>query len=382
MSNTLEGLLYGYRYVKSTTTTMPDHPTLEFAGAGAPTITDDSVNKKTILTFGSGGYTPPTGTGLTTVTGGVQDAASLALGTGVAAFFTTPSSANLLAALTTKTGTGLAMFGTSPTIKTSFVLRNPADTFSYTFTPGAILADRALSLPVLGSDDTLVCLAATQVLTNKTYNVSDNTLTSTSQAAGDLLVNNGTKFVRIAMGTALQVLRVNAGATGLEWAAAAGGSTPTGTGLRKIVAGVEAAAAALLLDADVDAAAAIAGTKISPNFSTLTTIVGGLRRTTDTDAVNSGTVNNYALSSTTSALRFTNVGGVNLSGIANGTAGRSVVIMNLTGTSLSLLHASASSSAANRFNIPYAASLTLNDGVCIECVYDDTSSVWRPVCYF
>lgn len=40
------------------------------------------------------------------------------LGAGVATFLGTPSSANLLAALTTKTGTGLAVFGTSPTLIT------------------------------------------------------------------------------------------------------------------------------------------------------------------------------------------------------------------------------------------------------------------------
>jgi hypothetical protein len=38
------------------------------------------------------------------------------LGTGVATFLATPSSANLLSALTTKTGTGSAVFGTAPTI--------------------------------------------------------------------------------------------------------------------------------------------------------------------------------------------------------------------------------------------------------------------------
>ena len=40
-------------------------------------------------------------------------------GTGVVNFLTTPSSANLATALTTKTGTGLAVFGTSPTFTTS-----------------------------------------------------------------------------------------------------------------------------------------------------------------------------------------------------------------------------------------------------------------------
>ncbi len=42
----------------------------------------------------------------------------------------------------------------------------------------------------------------------------------------------------------------------------AGGTVPSGTGLRKIVAGVEAGAAALLVDADVNAAAAIAASKV------------------------------------------------------------------------------------------------------------------------
>jgi hypothetical protein len=49
-------------------------------------------------------------------------------------------------------------------------------------------------------------------------------------------------------------------------AGGSGGSTPTGTGVRKVAAGVEDAAASLVLNADVDAAAAIAGSKISPDF--------------------------------------------------------------------------------------------------------------------
>ena len=46
-------------------------------------------------------------------------------------------------------------------------------------------------------------------------------------AAGDLLVGSaGDTLARLPMGTASQVLSVNSGATGLEWAAASGGSTP------------------------------------------------------------------------------------------------------------------------------------------------------------
>jgi hypothetical protein len=61
--------------------------------------------------------------GLTThVTGTLAEANGgtglTALGSGVATFLGTPSSANLLAALTTKTGTGNAVFATSPTLVT------------------------------------------------------------------------------------------------------------------------------------------------------------------------------------------------------------------------------------------------------------------------
>src|SRR6185436_16293725 len=44
-----------------------------------------------------------------------------------------------------------------------------------------------------------------------------NTITATSQAAGDILVNDATKFVRLAKGTAGQPLKVNAGATTVEY---------------------------------------------------------------------------------------------------------------------------------------------------------------------
>lgn len=49
-----------------------------------------------------------------------------------------------------------------------------------------------------------------------------NTLRDSTNAAGDLLKGNGTKYVRMARGTALQYLRVNAGGTDLEWGAAGG----------------------------------------------------------------------------------------------------------------------------------------------------------------
>jgi len=101
-------------------------------------------------------------------------------------------------------------------------LRNPADTFSYIFTGAALAADRTLNFPLLTGTDTVVTADFIQTLTNKTVNATNNTITDTSTATGDILKGNGTKFVRMGKGTALQVLRVNAGGTDLEYATAAG----------------------------------------------------------------------------------------------------------------------------------------------------------------
>lgn len=60
----------------------------------------------------------------------------------------------------------------------AFKLRNPADTFSYTITPAAIAADRALTLPLaLGADELLAQdTAATPTL--KTYDADNNTFSN------------------------------------------------------------------------------------------------------------------------------------------------------------------------------------------------------------
>jgi hypothetical protein len=198
-------------------------PALNLLGA---TATDNAANNRTDITLPSGGG------------GGYSTAMNT--------WLSTPTSANFLAAMSDETGTGLLVFGTSPTIKTSLRLRNPADTFDFIFTPSAIAADRTITVPLLGANDTLVCEAFAQTLTNKTLDAANNSLTVTSGAAGDLLVHNGTKFVRLPKGAALQVLRVNAGATGLEFVANSAFTTPTGTGLVTVTGGVLNAASTAL----------------------------------------------------------------------------------------------------------------------------------------
>jgi hypothetical protein len=59
------------------------------------------------------------------------------LGTGVATFLATPSSANLAAALTDETGSGAAVFATSPTLVTPAL-----------GTPSAAVLTNATGLPI------------------------------------------------------------------------------------------------------------------------------------------------------------------------------------------------------------------------------------------
>jgi hypothetical protein len=75
------------------------------------------------ISFGSTGLTPSTATnGAVTVAGTLAPSNGgtglTSLGTGVATFLGTPTSANLAAALTDETGSGLAVFATSPTLVT------------------------------------------------------------------------------------------------------------------------------------------------------------------------------------------------------------------------------------------------------------------------
>lgn len=98
-----------------------------------------------------------------------------------------------------------------------FRILNPARTFSYAFVGSAIGANRNVTIPLLTASDIMVTAAFAQTLTNKTVNATDNTITDTSTATGDVLKSNGTKFVRLARGTAHQILAVNAGGTDLAY---------------------------------------------------------------------------------------------------------------------------------------------------------------------
>lgn len=190
-------------------------------------------------------FVPPTGTGLMTVTGGAMNAAATVLGTGVATWFTTPSSTNLRSAMTDPTGTaGRLVFSNAPTFTTPKI-NNTGATFTYDFAVSALAANRTVTLPLLATNDTFAFEAFAQSLTSKTIVAASNTITDTSAATGDLFYYNGTRFVRFPMGSSLQVLRTNVGATTIEWAAAALGANVT-SGTNYISLGAVAAASGAL----------------------------------------------------------------------------------------------------------------------------------------
>ena len=106
----------------------------------------------------------PTSATLTNATGLPVSTGVSGLGTGVATFLATPTTANLLAAVTGETGTGAVVFGTSPTIATptittptvtglilndaSIVFEGAtADAFETTLTVTDPTADRTITLP-------------------------------------------------------------------------------------------------------------------------------------------------------------------------------------------------------------------------------------------
>lgn len=194
--------------------------------------------------------------------------------------------------------------------------------------------NKTLTLPDL--TDTILSATSTATITNKTFDVAGtgNFLTSSSQAAGDLLKNNGTSFVRFPRGSSLQVLRTNTAGTDLEWATV---SLPV---------------------AEVTINQAGAG-----QLNNVTT--------------DNGSGSNAAM------IRFTGDGAatdITLSGLAGGSGVRRVVLAATSTSKLIISHQDTNSTSTNRIICPRNTNFVVGtDGYAAEVIWDSSSSRWRVI---
>lgn len=154
-------------------------------------------------------------------------------------------------------------------------------------------------------------------------------------------------------------------------------SVPSGTGVRKVAGGTETVA--LIANADVASGAAIAGSKIAPDFSTQSVLAKEVRLGV-TSVATTGNIDALDPSGA-SIVRLTGAGAVNVRGIVGGNDGDLLIIHNRTGNTVTLVHESgAVGDATRRYEDSGAADYPFAAGAAI-LYYDGAASRWVRISY-
>lgn len=194
--------------------------------------------------------TPTSGT-LTNCTGLPVSAGISGLGTGVATFLATPSSANLISAVTDETGSGALVFGTSPSLTTSallssgFVFNWASSDYTITHSTGLLTTSGPVALGggANGADPAARLTLGSYHDNSGAVSISHIALYGTTYGFG---ISTGT-LAYISASGGVHRFFTGADLTSTNWAVEAGpyntASTTTATGALRVQGGIGATGA-------------------------------------------------------------------------------------------------------------------------------------------